>query len=69
MHAVVGDPHLALHRSDIEPPSPPEPFHSDDLGPGQSFRRTFTLEGVYRYVCPHHEEQGMNGTVIVQGGP
>jgi plastocyanin len=68
VHSVVGDPFLALHRSDIEPPSPPEPFHSEDLSAGQSFSRTFTIEGVYRYVCLHHEEQGMNGTVIVKSG-
>src|SRR4029079_2457052 len=66
VHSVVGDPFLALHRIDIEPPSPPEPFHSEDLQAGHSFSRTFTLEGVYRYVCLHHEEQGMNGTVIVK---
>lgn len=66
VHSVVGDPFLALHRNDIEPPSPPEPFHSEDLKAGQSFSRTFTIEGVYRYVCLHHEEQGMNGTVIVK---
>lgn len=66
VHAVVGDPWLALHRIDVEPPAPPEPFHSEDLGPGRSYRRTFELEGVYRYVCPHHEEEGMNGTVLVE---
>jgi len=68
VHSVVGDPSLALHRSDIEPPSPPEIFHSEDLDAGQSFSRTFTIPGVYRYVCLHHEEQGMNGTVIVKSG-
>jgi plastocyanin len=68
VHSVVGDPFLALHRNDIEPPSPPEPFHSDDLKAGQSYSRAFTIEGVYRYVCLHHEEQGMNGTVIVKPG-
>jgi plastocyanin len=67
VHSVVADPWLALHREDIEPPSPPEAFHSADLRPSQSFRRTFTRIGVYRYVCRHHEEQGMNGTVIVRG--
>jgi len=66
VHSVVGDPWLALHRIDVEPPAPPEPFHSEDLGPGRSYRRTFELEGVYRYVCPHYEEEGMNGTVLVE---
>jgi plastocyanin len=65
VHSVVSDILLVHHRSDVEPPAPPEPFHSDDLAPGQSYRRVFTLEGVYRYVCLHHEEVGMNGTVIV----
>lgn len=68
VHSVVGDPLLALHRIDIEPPSPPEPFHSGDVAPGGSFSWKFSLAGVYRYVCRHHEEQGMNGTVIVKDG-
>jgi plastocyanin len=68
LHSVVGDPLLAAHRIDIEPPAPPEPFHSDDVEPGRTYVRRFTLEGVYRYVCRHHEEQGMNGTVIVKAG-
>ena len=68
-HSVVGDPLLAAHRIDIEPPAPPEPFHSEDVEPGRSYSRRFTLEGVYRYVCRHHEEEGMNGTVIVKPGP
>src|SRR4051812_12904647 len=65
-HSVIGDPLLVRHRSDIEPPIPPEPFHSADLVPGAEFRRVFRLEGVYRYVCLQHEDQGMNGTVIVR---
>lgn len=65
VHSVVADPLLVAHRSDVEPPAPPEPFHSEDVEPGKSYRRGFSLDGVYRYVCVHHEEQGMNGTVIV----
>lgn len=68
VHSVVGDPLLALHRIDVEPPAPPEPFHSEDIPPGGIYSRKFTMEGVYRYVCLHHEEQGMNGTVIVGPG-
>src|SRR5579863_342608 len=60
VHSVVGDPLLALHRIDIEPPAPPEPFHSGDIAPGERFRRVFSLPGVYRYVCRYHEEHGMN---------
>lgn len=65
VHSVVSDPLRVIHRSDVEPPAPPEPFHSEDIEPGQTFRRAFSMEGVYRYVCVHHEEQGMNGTIIV----
>ncbi|HLY09356.1 MAG TPA: plastocyanin/azurin family copper-binding protein [Planctomycetota bacterium] len=68
-HTVVGDPLRALHRIDIEPPSPPKPFHSDEIEPGGTYQNTFTLEGVYRYVCIHHEDEGMNGTVIVERDP
>jgi plastocyanin len=66
VHSVIGDPLLALQRIDVEPPAPPEPFHSEDVGPGATYAREFTMAGIYRYVCLHHEEQGMNGTVIVQ---
>jgi plastocyanin len=65
VHDVIGDPLLARHRSDIMPPSPPVPFHSGDIEPGARFRHSFPLAGIYRYVCRDHEEQGMNGTVIV----
>jgi plastocyanin len=66
VHSVVGDPLLALHRIDIEPPAPPEAFHSEDIEPGQAYTHRFALEGTYRYVCLHQEEQGMNGTILVK---
>lgn len=67
-HTLIGDPALALHRIDIEPPSPPEPFHSEAVPPGATFRRSFWLEGVYRYVSLEEEDRGMIGTIIVERG-
>jgi plastocyanin len=64
-HSVVADPLRVQERIDVVPPMPPEPFHSEDVPPGGSYRRGFSLEGVTRYVCGHDEQRGMNGTVIV----
>jgi plastocyanin len=69
VRTIIGDPLRASHRSDVEPPSPPEPFHSDPIEPGRSFQRRFTIAGAYRYVCFEREGKGMNGTVLVKGRP
>ena len=45
-----------------------QPFDSGDIPAGQVYRHTFTVPGEYRYFCIPHEDMGMVGTVIVQGG-
>lgn len=63
--AIIGDPLRATFESDIQPPAPPEPFHSGAIAPGATFSRRFTLDGVYRYVSDRYENEGMNGVLIV----
>jgi plastocyanin len=40
---------------------------SPNLRPGQSYSRTFTQPGEYRYICSLHVVEEMFGTVIVEG--
>ncbi len=45
-------------------------WDSGNLNPGQSYSRTFTAPGTYRYYCRYHGNAGgggMAGTVVVQG--
>ena len=34
---------------------------------GETYEHTFTVAGEYVYVCAPHEDQGMVGTVVVEG--
>ena len=36
------------------------------LGPGDSYKFTFTTPGTYEYFCIPHESDGMKGTIVVQ---
>ena len=67
-HTVTADPRLANNADNVLLPSGAQPFHSGDIDPGQVYRRTFTVPGLYRYVCLPHEGQGMIGTVEVLSG-
>ncbi|MER3484929.1 MAG: hypothetical protein C4345_02065 [Chloroflexota bacterium] len=40
-------------------------FESQQVAPGSSFSHTFTVPGVYKFICKHHARQGMIGTIIV----
>ncbi len=40
-------------------------FESQQVAPGESFAYTFTVPGVYKFICKHHARQGMFGTIIV----
>ncbi len=69
IHNVVDDPSKALSLIDVKLPSSVKPFASDFLQPGQTFSRTFTVPGIYRYVCTLHEANGMKGVIIVRPSP
>lgn len=68
-HNVVADPGKAVYPVDVKLPAGVAPFASQLLQPGQSFSRTFTVPGVYKYVCTLHEASGMKGVIIVKAGP
>jgi FtsP/CotA-like multicopper oxidase with cupredoxin domain len=40
-------------------------FESGQVAPGESFTYTFTVPGVYKFICKHHARQGMFGTIVV----
>jgi FtsP/CotA-like multicopper oxidase with cupredoxin domain len=40
-------------------------FESGQIAPGDSFSQTFTVPGMYKFLCKHHARQGMIGTIIV----
>src|SRR5581483_8593853 len=61
IHNVVADPALALVADDIHLPKGAATFNSGYMQAGQSFSHTFTVPGVYRYVCTLHETAGMKG--------
>jgi len=60
-HSVTADP--AQGRAALPPGA--QAFASGELAPGQSFRRTLTVPGTYRYFCTPHEGIGMQGEVTV----
>ncbi len=65
-HTVTADPKLAKNAANIILPAGATPFHSGPLAPGVNFSRTFTVPGLYQYVCLPHEKHGMFGQVEVQ---
>lgn len=64
-HTVTADPSLAKDPTHVMLPNGAEPFNSGILAPGKSFSHTFTVAGVYQYVCLPHELHGMMGQVEV----
>ena len=65
-HTVTADPELAADPTHVQLPEDAEQFNSGEIQAGQVWKRTFTVPGLYRYVCLPHEDQGMIGTVIVE---
>jgi plastocyanin len=66
LHHVTTDPSAALKKDDVTNPPGAKPFDSGFLKPGESFRETFSVPGIYRYTCAVHEAKGMNGEVVVE---
>lgn len=65
-HTVTADPAKARKPDSVSLPEGAEIFDSGNLAAGESFSRTFTKPGTYRYFCIPHEMAGMTGTIIVQ---
>jgi plastocyanin len=66
VHTVTADPARAAKKDNISLPQGAKPFHSGEIQPGKTWRMTFTVPGTYKYVCSHHEDHGMMGTVTVK---
>jgi copper-containing nitrite reductase len=66
IHNVVTDAAKATIAGDARVPSGARAFDSGYLQPGRVFTHTFTVPGVYHYVCTLHEASGMKGTVVVR---
>lgn len=66
VHTVTADPSKAKMKENVSVPAGARPFHSGDIAPGKTYRQTFTTAGTYRYVCTHHEDKGMTGTITVK---
>lgn len=66
LHHVTTDPAAALKKGDVANPPGAKPFDSGFLKPGESFKETFSVPGIYRYTCAVHEAKGMNGEVVVE---
>ena len=64
-HEVTTDPDIAVDPSHVSVPEGVAPFDSRLITSGKSFRHQFTVPGLYRYVCPPHENDGMLGEVTV----
>ena len=64
-HTVTFDPSKAKEPSHVAMPKGVEPFDSGKMEPGRKFHYTFTVPGIYHYICRPHEESGMTGSVVV----
>lgn len=65
IHTVSTHPTEATQIEHAGVPQASEHFDSSNLGPGQSFKRTFTVAGVYKYYCHPHQDMAMFGEVVV----
>lgn len=66
VHTVSTHPREAAQEEHAIVPEGAEHWDSSNLGPGDSFKRTFTVPGVYKYYCHPHENMAMLGEVIVR---
>lgn len=68
IHTSTDDPASAAIEGDAVLPEGADPWNSGQLKPGESFARTFTVPGLYRYFCVPHEVAGMKGVIRVTEG-
>lgn len=65
-HTVTDDPNIASGSDDVSRPDGPPPFNSRGIRPGGTFEHSFSVPGVYKYICEPHEELGMKGEITVE---
>jgi plastocyanin len=66
VHHATNDPSDAIDPADVTNPPGAKPFDSHFIQPGESFTHTFTVSGIYKYVCAAHEMSGMTAEVVVK---
>jgi plastocyanin len=64
-HNISTDPRQVENRRLVLIPKGAKPFTSPLLSEGQSFQYRFTVPGLYKYVCPPHEQSNMAGEIVV----
>jgi plastocyanin len=64
-HTVTDNPATAAKADDAALPAGAIPFSSGDVPAGKIFLYKFTVPGTYKYLCTHHETDGMVGTIVV----
>jgi len=70
VHSVNTDPENCRREESkqwVKVPRGANPFFSGDVKPGGEFRVRFEVPGKYQYLCVDHEDQKMQGTIVVQG--
>jgi len=65
-HTVTTDPVQVRQPRLLSVPEGAKVFDSGPVWPGEIYRRTFTVPGIYKYTCVPHERFGMRGVVIVE---
>jgi plastocyanin len=68
-HSVVDNAREAAKPDDSLLPRGVHSFSSGNIMPGNTYRRTFTRPGRYRYFCASYELDGMVGEIIVKSRP
>lgn len=64
-HTVTDDSSKAQNKANAVLPGGAEPWDSEVIDPGKSFKHTFTVAGDYTYFCIPHESMGMVGKIKV----
>lgn len=64
-HTATDDPKFEKKSGQAVVPAGVDAWTSPFLPNGESFTRTFTVPGTYRYFCRNHEQFGMIGNITV----
>lgn len=65
-HTVTTTPSKVDDADLVEVPDGAKDFDSGFIGENETYERSFTKPGTYRYVCVPHERAAMIGTVVVE---
>jgi len=65
-HTVTTLRSKASRKADASVPAGARAWDSGFIGGGETYTRTFTIPGIYRYFCIPHEGARMVGTIVVR---